>query len=91
MVLHIRFSPDDQQVAVCAGNQIYMLSAKNEAILAELDAHLAPVTAAEFCTWEKNMLISVSEDRTFKVWDYSTSQLIYQSGIITALDLQFNQ
>lgn len=66
MVLHIRFSPDDQQVAVCAGNQIYMLSAKNEAILAELDAHLAPVTAAEFCTWEKNMLISVSEDRTFK-------------------------
>ncbi|NXV03079.1 WDR27 protein, partial [Cettia cetti] len=90
MVLHIRFSPDDQQVAVCAGNQIYMLSTKNEAILAELDGHLAPVTAAEFCTWEKSMLISVSEDRTFKarkVWDYSTSQLIYQSGIITAFPL----
>ncbi|NXS88702.1 WDR27 protein, partial [Erpornis zantholeuca] len=87
MVLHIRFSPDDQQVAVCAGNQIYMLSAKNKALLAELGGHLAPVTAAEFCTWEKSMLISVSEDRTFKarkmVWDYSTSQLIYQSGIIT--------
>ncbi|XP_071404072.1 WD repeat-containing protein 27 isoform X3 [Pithys albifrons albifrons] len=87
MVLHVRFSPDEQQVAVCAGNQIYMLSAKNEAILAELDGHLAPVTAAEFCTWEKSMLISVSEDRTFKVWDYSTSQLIYQSGIITAFPL----
>ncbi|OWK63160.1 WD repeat-containing protein 27 [Lonchura striata] len=28
MVLHVRFSPDDEQVAVCAGNQIYMLSAK---------------------------------------------------------------
>lgn len=28
MVLHIRFSPDDEKVAVCAGNQIYMLSAK---------------------------------------------------------------
>ncbi|GAB0187008.1 WD repeat-containing protein 27 [Grus japonensis] len=66
IVLHVRFSPDDQQVAVCAGNKIYMLSAKNEAILAELDGHLAPVTAAEFCTWEKSMLISVSEDRTFK-------------------------
>ncbi|NXP29001.1 WDR27 protein, partial [Scytalopus superciliaris] len=99
MVLHVRFSPDDQQVAVCAGNRICMLSAKNEAILAELDGHLAPVTAAEFCTWEKSMLISVSEDRTFKarkllffsfhlkVWDYSTSQLIYQSGIITAFPL----
>lgn len=28
VVLHVRFSLDDQQVAVCAGNQIYMLSAK---------------------------------------------------------------
>ncbi|XP_053919206.1 WD repeat-containing protein 27 isoform X3 [Cuculus canorus] len=46
MVLHVRFSPDDQQVAVCAGNQIYMLSAK--------------------------------------VWDYSTGQLMYQSGVLTA-------
>nr|XP_021151750.1 WD repeat-containing protein 27 isoform X2 [Columba livia] len=84
MVLHVRFSPDDQQVAVCAGNQIYMLNAKNETILAELDGHLAPVTAAEFCAWEKSMLISVSEDRTFKVWDYSTGQLRYQSGVLTA-------
>ncbi|NXP07435.1 WDR27 protein, partial [Thinocorus orbignyianus] len=103
MVLHVRFSPDDQQVAVCAGNRIYLLSAKNEAVLVELDGHLAPVTAAEFCTWEKNMLISVSEDRTFKarklclsffffffslkVWDYSTGQLIYQSGVLTAFPL----
>ncbi|NWQ68227.1 WDR27 protein, partial [Neopipo cinnamomea] len=101
MVLHVRFSPDDQQVAVCAGNRIYMLSAKNEAIIAKLDGHLAPVTATEFCTWENSMLISVSEDRTFKarklylymslfyskVWDYSTGQLIYQSGIITAFPL----
>ncbi|XP_074000764.1 WD repeat-containing protein 27 [Numenius arquata] len=87
MVLHVRFGPDDQQVAVCAGNCIYMLSAKNEAVLAELDGHQAPVTAAEFCTWEKSMLISVSEDRTFKVWDYSTGQLIYQSGVLTAFPL----
>uniref|UniRef100_A0A8C5X9F8 WD repeat-containing protein 27 n=1 Tax=Malurus cyaneus samueli TaxID=2593467 RepID=A0A8C5X9F8_9PASS len=85
MVRHVRFSPDDQQVAVCSENQIYILS--NESMLAELDGHLAPVTAAEFCTWEKSMLVSVSEDRTFKVWDYSTSQLIYQSGIITAFPL----
>ncbi|XP_068795214.1 WD repeat-containing protein 27 isoform X2 [Struthio camelus] len=87
MVLHVRFSPDDQQVAVCAGKRIYMLSAKNEAILAELEGHLAPVTAAEFCTWEKNMLISVSEDRSFKVWDYSTGLLVHQSAVLTAFPL----
>uniref|UniRef100_A0ABM5FXA5 WD repeat-containing protein 27 isoform X2 n=1 Tax=Pogona vitticeps TaxID=103695 RepID=A0ABM5FXA5_9SAUR len=87
MVLYVRFSPDDQTVAVCAGNRIYMLNATDEAILAELEGHLAPVTAAEFCTWEKNMLISVSEDRCFKVWDYFTGLLIYQSAVITAFPL----
>ncbi|KAM6467668.1 WD repeat-containing protein 27 isoform 2-T2 [Liasis olivaceus] len=87
MVLYVRFSPDDQIVAVCAGNRIYMLNAKDEAILAELEGHLAPVTAAEFCTWEKNILISVSEDRSFKVWDYCTGLLIYQSAVITAFPL----
>ncbi|KAM6324216.1 LOW QUALITY PROTEIN: WD repeat-containing protein 27 [Aegotheles albertisi] len=87
MVLDVRFSLDDQQVAVCAGNRIYMLSAKNEDILAELNGHLAPVTTDEFCTWEKNMLVSVSEDRTSKVWDYSSGQLIYQSGVLTAFSL----
>nr|XP_056708951.1 WD repeat-containing protein 27 [Euleptes europaea] len=87
MVLYVRFSPDDQTVAVCAGNRIFMLNAKDEAILAELEGHLAPVTAAEFCTWEKNILISVSEDRSFKVWDYCTGLLIYQSTVITAFPL----
>uniref|UniRef100_A0A8B9Q6V0 WD repeat domain 27 n=1 Tax=Apteryx owenii TaxID=8824 RepID=A0A8B9Q6V0_APTOW len=82
MVLHVRFSPDDQQVAVCAGRRIY-----NDAVLAELEGHLAPVTAAEFCTWEKSMLISVSEDRSFKVWDYSTGLLIHQSAVLTAFPL----
>ncbi|NXD14463.1 WDR27 protein, partial [Nothocercus nigrocapillus] len=90
MVLHVRFSPDDQQVAVCAEKRIYMLSAKNNAVLAELEGHLAPVTAAEFCTWEKNMLISISEDRSFKarkIWDYFTGLLIYQSAVLTAFPL----
>ncbi|XP_042299952.1 WD repeat-containing protein 27 [Sceloporus undulatus] len=87
MVLYVRFSPDDQTVAVCAGNRIYMLNAKNNTILAELEGHLAPVTAVEFCTWEKNILISVSEDRSFKVWDYCTGLLVYQSAVITAFPL----
>uniref|UniRef100_A0A8C6ZE69 WD repeat domain 27 n=1 Tax=Nothoprocta perdicaria TaxID=30464 RepID=A0A8C6ZE69_NOTPE len=86
-VLHVRFSPDDQQVAVCAEKRIYMLSAKSNAVLAELEGHLAPVTAAEFCTWENNMLISVSEDRSFKIWDYATGLLIYQSAVLTAFPL----
>lgn len=36
--------------------------------LAELDGHHGPVTAAEFCAWQTHILISASEDRSFKVW-----------------------
>ncbi len=32
-----------------------------------MKAHLGPVTASEFCPWDVNLLISTSEDRTFKV------------------------
>ncbi|XP_070589996.1 WD repeat-containing protein 27 [Erythrolamprus reginae] len=87
IALYVRFSPDDQTVALCVGNRIYMLNTKDEAILAELEGHMAPVTAAEFCTWEKNILISISEDRSFKVWNYRIGLLIYQSAVITAFPL----
>ncbi|XP_052523102.1 WD repeat-containing protein 27-like isoform X2 [Tympanuchus pallidicinctus] len=68
---------------LCVWNTAGSPAAQNEAILVKLNGHLAPVTAAEFCTWQKNMVISVSEDRSFKVWDYSTRLLMYQSGILT--------
>lgn len=36
-------------------------------MLVELEGHQGPVTAAEFCPWQGQILISVSEDRSFKV------------------------
>ncbi|XP_038626538.1 WD repeat-containing protein 27 [Tachyglossus aculeatus] len=87
MVLHIRFSPDDQKVAVCVGNRILVLNTKREEVLAELEGHLNPVTAVEFCVWQPNKLVSVSEDRSFKVWDHCNALLIYQSAILTASPL----
>lgn len=42
---------------------------QTQAIRAELQGHLAPVTAVEFCPWQAGTLISVSEDRGFKVRD----------------------
>ncbi|XP_051854118.1 WD repeat-containing protein 27 [Antechinus flavipes] len=87
MVLYLRFSPDDRIIAVCAENDIFMLDAKSETILTELKGHIGPVTAAEFCTWQKNVIISVSEDRSFKVWDHCTGLLLYNSAVITAYPL----
>ena len=36
-------------------------------MLVELQGHQGSVTAVEFCPWQAHILISVSEDRTFKV------------------------
>uniref|UniRef100_A0A8C8WQS0 WD repeat domain 27 n=1 Tax=Panthera leo TaxID=9689 RepID=A0A8C8WQS0_PANLE len=61
--LYLRLSPDDRAAAVCAGNKIFMLDTE----VAVLEGHRGPVTAAEFCPWQTHIIISVSEDRSFKV------------------------
>uniref|UniRef100_A0A8B9WY09 WD repeat domain 27 n=1 Tax=Bos mutus grunniens TaxID=30521 RepID=A0A8B9WY09_BOSMU len=68
-VLCLRLSPDDRVVAVCAGNKVLMLDLEVRSPGAlRLDGHHGPVTAAEFCAWQTHILISASEDRSFKVW-----------------------
>ncbi|XP_042189056.1 WD repeat-containing protein 27 [Callorhinchus milii] len=86
-VLYLCFSPDDQTVATCADNSIYLLSCKQENVLAVLEGHLAAVTAAEFCPWQPSTLVSISEDRTFKVWDLTCYELLYQSAVLSGYPL----
>ncbi|XP_045400694.1 WD repeat-containing protein 27 [Lemur catta] len=86
-VLCLRWSPDDRAVAVCAGNKILLLGVENPSVLAELEGHLGPVTAVEFCPWQANTVISVSEDRSFKVWDCRMGSLMYTSSVLTAYPL----
>ncbi|XP_026643273.1 WD repeat-containing protein 27 [Microtus ochrogaster] len=86
-VLCLRFSPDDRAVAVCAGNKISVMDVEKQSVLVELQGHQGSVTAVEFCPWQAHILISVSEDRTFKVWDYCVGSSIYNSSILTAYPL----
>ncbi|KAB0359374.1 hypothetical protein FD754_003530 [Muntiacus muntjak] len=86
-VLCLRLSPDDRVVAVCAGNRVLMLDLESRSTLAELDGHHGPVTAAEFCAWQTHILISASEDRSFKVWDHRMGSLIHSSSVLTASPL----
>lgn len=46
----------------------FFTNPQSRSLLAELDGHHGPVTAAEFCAWQSHILISASEDRSFKVW-----------------------
>ncbi|XP_072436475.1 WD repeat-containing protein 27 isoform X1 [Chiloscyllium punctatum] len=86
-VLYLCFSPDDQTLITCADNKIYVLNCKQEDILAVLEGHLGVVTAAEFCPWQSNILVSISEDRTFKVWDLTRNVLLYQSSVLSGSPL----
>ena len=36
-------------------------------LVCTLSAHLGPLTAAEFCPWDEEILATTSEDRSFKV------------------------
>ncbi|XP_073892808.1 WD repeat-containing protein 27 isoform X8 [Macaca fascicularis] len=86
-VLCLQLSPDDHVVAVCAGNKVFILDIETQAVQAELQGHLGPVTAVEFCPWQAGTLISVSEDRGFKVWEHCTGSLIYSSSVLSAYPL----
>ncbi|XP_045017833.1 WD repeat-containing protein 27 isoform X1 [Bubalus bubalis] len=86
-LLCLRLSPDDRVVAVCVGNKVLMLDLESRSPLAELDGHHGPVTTAEFCAWQTHILISASEDKSFKVWGHRMGSLIHSSSVLTAAPL----
>ncbi|XP_039996129.1 WD repeat-containing protein 27 isoform X2 [Xiphias gladius] len=86
-VVHLSFCFSDERVAACSGATVYILSAKRKEVISTLTGHLGPSTSAEFCPWNKHILITTSEDRTFKVWDLKTGAVCYQSFVLSASPL----
>ncbi|XP_036920379.1 WD repeat-containing protein 27 [Sturnira hondurensis] len=86
-VLCVKCCPDDRVAAVCTGNQVLLLDIEARSVLAQLRGHRGPVTAVEFCPWRPHVIISVSEDRCFKVWDCLAGSLLYSSPVLTAAPL----
>ncbi|XP_017268277.1 WD repeat-containing protein 27 [Kryptolebias marmoratus] len=86
-VVHLSFCFSDERVAACSGSNIHVLSSKRQEVICTLTGHLGPLTSAEFCPWNRNILVSASEDRTFKVWDLETKAVLYQSFVLSASPL----
>ncbi|XP_054451167.1 WD repeat-containing protein 27 [Pteronotus mesoamericanus] len=86
-VLCVRYRPDDGVAAVCAGSHVLLLDVETQSVRAQLRGHLGPVTAAEFCAWQPHVLVSVSEDRCFKVWDCRAGCPVHSSPVLTASPL----
>ncbi|KAM9345475.1 WD repeat-containing protein 27 [Symphorus nematophorus] len=86
-VVHLSFCFSDERVAACSGATVYVLSSKRQEVISTLTSHLGPLTSAEFCPWNKDILVTTSEDRTFKVWDLKTEAVSYQSFVLSASPL----
>ncbi|XP_048061421.1 WD repeat-containing protein 27 isoform X5 [Megalobrama amblycephala] len=86
-VAHLSLCPLSAKVAACSGSRVVLLNAEKEEVLGVLKAHLGPVTASEFCPWDANLLISVSEDRTFKIWDVRKRDILFESAVLSAYPL----
>ncbi|OWF38257.1 WD repeat-containing protein 27 [Mizuhopecten yessoensis] len=78
------FSPDDKLVAACCGADVIILDASTEHHVATVEGHTSKLTSAQFCPHYSATLVTISEDRTFKVWNIEDFSLIYQSPILTA-------
>ncbi|XP_061172644.1 WD repeat-containing protein 27-like isoform X2 [Saccostrea echinata] len=83
-IQHCAFSPDDSLVAACNNNDVLILRSNTSEVIAALEGHMNRVTCAEFCPHYSSTLVTISEDRTFKVWNIADLSLVYQSTIITA-------
>ncbi|KAM6922428.1 WD repeat-containing protein 27 [Lycodopsis pacificus] len=86
-VVHLSFCFSDERVAACSGATLYVLSSKSHEVISTLTCHLGPLTSAEFCPWNKDIIVTTSTDRTFKVWDLKTEAVCYQSFVLSASPL----
>ncbi|TMS04319.1 WD repeat-containing protein 27 [Larimichthys crocea] len=86
-IVHLSFCFSDERVAACSGATLYVLSSKGHEVISTLTSHRGPLTSAEFCPWNKDIIVTASEDRTFKVWDLKTEAICYQSFVLSASSL----
>lgn len=66
-VQYLSFSKDSDRIAACVGKTIVILKAQCQEVEIVLEGHTSFVTAAEFTMQSTQWVVSVSEDRTFKV------------------------
>ena len=56
-------------IVLCVGMDVYVLESNTGNLYARMEGHTATVTDAAFSPHTPYLLVSISDDRTFKVWD----------------------
>ncbi|PFX32770.1 WD repeat-containing protein 27 [Stylophora pistillata] len=83
-VQHLSFSMSDRLITACIEKEIWVINIQTSKLDTLLEGHTSIVTCAEFSPKNESIVVSISEDRTFKVWNIEQSCLVYQSAILSA-------
>ncbi|TYZ68738.1 hypothetical protein PybrP1_009322 [[Pythium] brassicae (nom. inval.)] len=71
-------------LVLAAGRVVRVFVIERSEVLLTLEGHVAKVTKCEFHPIRHHVLITCSEDRTFKVWDLAAKALLFQSAVLSA-------
>ncbi|KAI9350232.1 quinon protein alcohol dehydrogenase-like superfamily [Obelidium mucronatum] len=87
----LAFSPDSSLLALAIGSRVIVFHLDSEpATRLVLEGHGGPVTCLNLIQAHlaekksEQLLISASEDRSFKVWNVNTKECLYNSPILSA-------
>ena len=80
----LALDPSEELLAACVDSNIFIVQVDSARVTCRLVGHRGPVTMAHFRDDAPKQLISISEDRTFKVWDLSAQACLFQSHIMSS-------
>jgi hypothetical protein len=84
-VQHLCFEQETNSLlSACIEKYIIIFELENMKPIIQLEGHNGNVTASAFFKNKSHLLLSISEDRTFKIWDMSSNNVLYQSAIISS-------
>ncbi|OWZ22628.1 hypothetical protein PHMEG_0002640 [Phytophthora megakarya] len=83
----VTFDDTGTLVAVASERDVKIFVIERKEVLVTLEGHLARVTRGEFHPIYHHLLITASEDRTFKIWDVAERTLWFQSAVLSAISI----
>ncbi|POM78598.1 G-protein beta WD-40 repeats containing protein [Phytophthora palmivora] len=83
----VTFDDTGTLIAVASERDVKIFVIERKEVLVTLEGHLACVTKCEFHPIHHHLLITASEDRTFKIWDVAERALWFQSAVLSAFSI----
>ncbi|KAL9645061.1 hypothetical protein ABK040_004553 [Willaertia magna] len=79
----VKFNNEDDLLCVGVDNMILLYHVTEGKVILQLEGHNAPVSDAFFLEHLSNCLLTISDDRTFKIWNIAEKKIVYKSAILS--------